>query len=402
MSRAVETPWNPATTAMLPAAIASCRRSPRISTIFAFWCAVSVTMPAWEPVNDTAGSPWSMIAMHRSAIEIRSPEVRSMSISRALGWAATSCARRSRSSVVLPIGQTTTTTSFPALRVRTTCSATARMRPASATDVPPNFCTSKVTTPNGTGVPRAIRGRKWPSVDSPAVPKATKRERQRQNRDARREAQLAAEKRRRRFKTARNVGLVFLALLVLLGILQLTKSDDSSSSNASTSSCSDKKPESPPTGQQFSAAPAMVIDPTATYTVTLDTSCGDIPITLDAASSPQTVNNFIYLAQQGFYDGTTFHRIVTDFVDQGGDPTGSGSGGPGYSLPDEPVQRAYLSGDVAMARGGSISGSQFFLVVSETGAKNLGGPPGQYNLLGTMSADGLKVAKKINTFGSSD
>src|SRR5215471_8221019 len=157
------------------------------------------------------------------------------------------------------------------------------MRPASATDVPPNFCTSKVTAPNGTGVPEAIRGRKWPSVDSPAVPKATKRERQRQNRDARREAQLAAEKRQRRFKTARNVGIVFLALLVLLGILQLTKGDDSSSSSsASAADCSTKKPPSPSTAQQSSTAPPMTIDPSQSYAVTMSTSCGDSPITLDA------------------------------------------------------------------------------------------------------------------------
>ena len=140
----------------------------------------------------------------------------------------------------------------------------------------------------------------------------------------------------------------------------------------------------------------------ATYTVTLDTTCGEVPITLDAAASPQTVNNFVFLAQQGFYDGTTFHRIVTDFVDQGGDPKGTGSGGPGYSLPDEPVQRAYKGGDVAMARSTAVSGSQFFLVVSDKGASELGGPPGQYNLLGTMSKQGLAVAQKINTFGTSD
>ena len=153
MLLSVDTPWNPATTATLPAASAARRRSPLISTILALRCAVSVTMPACEPVNDTAGSPWSMIAMQSSAMEMRSPEVRSMSISRAVGASATSWASRSSSSVVLPIAETTTTTSLPARRVRTTCSATARMRSASATDEPPNFCTSKVTTPQRTGEP---------------------------------------------------------------------------------------------------------------------------------------------------------------------------------------------------------------------------------------------------------
>src|SRR5215510_11422908 len=308
------------------------------------------------------------------------------------------------------MAETTTTTSLPARRVRTTCSATARMRPASATDVPPNFCTSKVTTPNGTGVPRAIRGRKWPSVDSPAVPKATKRERQRQNRDARREAQLAAEKRRRRFKTARNVGLVFLALLVLLGILQLTKSDDSSSSNASAAptnfktTCDTALPTK--AAETTLPKPGMAIDPSKQYTAVLHTTEGDVTIALDAKQAPKTVNSFVYLACKGFYNGTTFHRIVTDFVDQGGDPKGDGTGGPGYKLPDEPPASAYTAGSVAMANSGSgTTGSQFFLTVSDNGAKVLNSngstdKPYLYSSLGQMDAAGLQVAQTINSFGS--
>ena len=151
MARSVETPWNPATTATLPSASASRSRSPRISRILALRWAVSVTIPAWEPVNETAASPPSMMAMHKSAIEMRSPEVSSMSISRAVGSRDTSWASRSRSSVVLPIAETTTTTSSPARRVRTMCSATARIRSGSATEVPPNFCTSRLTTGHGTG-----------------------------------------------------------------------------------------------------------------------------------------------------------------------------------------------------------------------------------------------------------
>ncbi len=128
-------------------------RSPRISRILAWRCAVSVTMPACDPVNETAGSPQSMIAMQSNAIEIRSPDVSSMSISRAVGLLDTSLARRSRSSVVLPIAETTTTTSSPPRRVRTMCSATARIRSGSATEVPPNFWTSRLTAPDGTGEP---------------------------------------------------------------------------------------------------------------------------------------------------------------------------------------------------------------------------------------------------------
>jgi peptidyl-prolyl cis-trans isomerase B (cyclophilin B) len=136
----------------------------------------------------------------------------------------------------------------------------------------------------------------------------------------------------------------------------------------------------------------------------MQTSCGDITIALDPAVAPQTVNSFVSLAQKGFYDGTFFHRIVTDFVDQGGDPTGTGSGGPGYQLPDEPPTDGYKAGSVAMANAGTgTTGSQFFLVVSDTGAQQLGtSPPFKYSDLGTMDAAGLKVAQKINTFGSSD
>ena len=233
MARSVETPWNPATTATLPPSSASRRRSLRISRILALRWAVSVTIPAWEPVNDTAASPWSMMAMQSSAIEMRSPEVSSMSISRAVGSPETSWARRSRSSVVLPMAETTTTTSSPARRVRTMCSATARMRSGSATDVPPNFCTSRLTTSHSTGGPRPILGPDSPSVDSPAVPKATKRERQRHNRDARREAMLAEEKKRKRMRTIRNLALLLIPLVILFVVLQLTKSDDSKSSSSS-------------------------------------------------------------------------------------------------------------------------------------------------------------------------
>jgi cyclophilin family peptidyl-prolyl cis-trans isomerase len=235
------------------------------------------------------------------------------------------------------------------------------------------------------------------------VPKATKRERQRQNRDARRAAMQAEEKRRRRFRTIRLFAIIIAAAVALAFLVSLISGGGGDSKEASGGiTCTNKKPSNPPTTQQFSEPPPMTIDPTATYTVTLDTNCGQIPITMDAASAPQSVNNFVFLAQQGFYDGTTFHRIVTDFVDQGGDPTGTGNGGPGYDLPDEPASRAYKGGDVAMARATAVSGSQFFLVVSNAGGTQLGGPPGQYNLIGTMSKQGLKVAQKINTFGASD
>ena len=218
-----------------------------------------------------------------------------------------------------------------------------------------------------------------PSIDSPAVPKANKRERQRQNRDARREAMLEAAKRRRRFKTARNVVIALVVLGAVFAVVQLTKSDDSSdasSSEPAAVTCVNRTPSNPPKTTTYPDGPDQVTEEGSTYEVRLHTSCGDIPIKLDVKQAPQAVNSFLFLVQNEFYNGTTFHRIVTDFVDQGGDPTGTGSGGPGYKLPDEPpAGGTYKIGDVAMANSGpGTTGSQFFLVVSKEGAKNLAPP----------------------------
>jgi peptidyl-prolyl cis-trans isomerase B (cyclophilin B) len=244
------------------------------------------------------------------------------------------------------------------------------------------------------------------------VPSPEKRERQRQNRDARRMAEFEAEKKHKRNRSIRNFGLLLIPLVIVFVILQLTKSSDSSSSKSSTTTtfkgptnftttCDTALPTKATTTTP--KRPGMGIDVNKTYEAVLHTSEGDVPIILDARQAPQSVNSFVYLACQGFYNGTTFHRIVTDFVNQGGDPKGDGTGGPGYKLPDEPPAKGYAAGSVAMANSGSgTTGSQFFLVVSENGAKGLGGPPYNYSALGTMTADGLKVAQTINTFGSAD
>ena len=148
MSRLVDTPWKPATIATRPASSASRIRSARISTIFALPWSVSVTIPACEPVNETAGTPSASTAMHSSAIEIRSPAVSSMSISRPPGALATSLASRTRSSVVFPIAETTAITSSPAAPgtgdVVGDGADPVRDR---ATDVPPNFWTTNTVTP---------------------------------------------------------------------------------------------------------------------------------------------------------------------------------------------------------------------------------------------------------------
>jgi cyclophilin family peptidyl-prolyl cis-trans isomerase len=141
----------------------------------------------------------------------------------------------------------------------------------------------------------------------------------------------------------------------------------------------------------------MTIDTSKTYTAVMSTSCGDITIALDAKTAPKTVNSFVYLSKKRFYDGLTFHRVAKDFVVQGGDPKGDGTGGPGYTLPDEPPKNGYKAGSVAMANSGAnTTGSQFFLTWTDQGAKALGGPPYLYSSLGTVTK-GLDVVGKLGS-----
>lgn len=118
------------------------------------------------------------------------------------------------------------------------------------------------------------------------------------------------------------------------------------------------------TTKQWTTPPAMEIDPKKTYTATFETEKGDIVVKLFADRTPRTVNNFVFLARQGFYDGTIFHRVIKDFMAQGGDPTGTGTGGPGYRFADEfhPALRHNKPGILSMANAGpGTNGSQFFL-----------------------------------------
>ena len=150
---------------------------------------------------------------------------------------------------------------------------------------------------------------------------------------------------------------------------------------------------SAPTTQKFSEAPAMGIDPSKRYTATMDTSLGTIVIALDAVNAPATVNNFVFLALHHYYDGVIFHRIIKGFMCQGGDPTGTGTGGPGYKFADEPVKQRYQIGSVAMANAGpNTNGSQFFLI---SGASGVGLPP-QYNHFGQI-VKGLDVLEAMHS-----
>ncbi|HZT08291.1 MAG TPA: peptidylprolyl isomerase [Chloroflexota bacterium] len=141
---------------------------------------------------------------------------------------------------------------------------------------------------------------------------------------------------------------------------------------------------------QWSSPPEMELDPARHYSATIATTLGDIQIALLTDDAPKTVNNFVFLARQGFYENVKFHRIIKGFMIQTGDPTGTGSGGPGYRFADEPVKRAYDPGIVAMANAGpNTNGSQFFIVQGTRA--NL---PPNYTIFGQVTG-GMDVVDKI-------
>ena len=112
----------------------------------------------------------------------------------------------------------------------------------------------------------------------------------------------------------------------------------------------------------YSSPPPMIIDTSKQYTATIETKKGDLVLELFASDVPATVNNFVFLVREGFYDGTTFHRVIPGFMAQGGDPTGTGSGGPGYTFADEFTEHTHATGALSMANAGSnTNGSQFFI-----------------------------------------
>jgi peptidyl-prolyl cis-trans isomerase B (cyclophilin B) len=135
--------------------------------------------------------------------------------------------------------------------------------------------------------------------------------------------------------------------------------------------------------------PEQQIDSDKMYRTTITTDRGTIVMDLDPQLAPKTVNHFVGLARQGYYDGLTFHRVVPEFVVQGGCPEGTGRGGPGYKFEDEPVQGEYTVGAVAMANAGpNTNGSQFFVCIDDCQRKL----SKDYNLFGYV-VDGLDVAQ---------
>jgi cyclophilin family peptidyl-prolyl cis-trans isomerase len=219
---------------------------------------------------------------------------------------------------------------------------------------------------------------------------------------ARRQAQRRAQRRKRNAALA--VGVVVALVAVAAGFFTLTAGDDrpararASGTPSPTPSagvaCGAKAPKAAGRAKPtFSKPPRMTIDPATTYTAAVETSCGAIAVRLDAERAPETVNSFVFLANDGFYDGLTFHRIANSIdVIQGGDPSGNGTGGPGYSLDDELTGRErYTTGTVAMANSGpDTAGSQFFIV---TGPK-ASSLPKDYTVFGEV-VRGLDTARRI-------
>ena len=202
--------------------------------------------------------------------------------------------------------------------------------------------------------------------------------------------------------TRRAAALAASAVLALAGCGSDDGSGDGRSSDAETTAISGET-ECPPEGgaevraTSFEQAPPMCIDEAKTYTATMTTDAGEVTIELDAKQAPETVNNFVVLSRYKYYDGLTFHRVIKDFMAQGGDPSGDGSGGPGYEFDDElPEQGDYEIWSVAMATAGAnTNGSQFFIITGDAGVQL----PPSYSLFGKVTK-GMDAVEKIEADGS--
>jgi cyclophilin family peptidyl-prolyl cis-trans isomerase len=242
---------------------------------------------------------------------------------------------------------------------------------------------------------------------------------------ARRQAERQAAKRRRDLTMGVIGGIAGLVLLVV-GYVILTGDEEQPAASVSPSVSASAEPtgepgtrsgsvtpvveppstvacggEAPPgaggRSPQFVGPPPMTIDERATYTATIATSCGTFEVELRPDIAPEAVNSFVFLAERGFYDGLTFHRIVEDFVVQGGDPLGDGSGGPGYSFEIEtsPKQTFDAPGLLAYANSGpGTNGSQFFVTLAPTPQLDPGAGSGEYSIFGEVT-DGLDVVEAI-------
>ncbi len=180
-------------------------------------------------------------------------------------------------------------------------------------------------------------------------------------------------------------GLVLLTILVLLFLAGCQKQADFKEKTSNDKSATEQE------GKTMTEAPKMQIDENKTYTAKMQTSLGDIEIKLYAKDAPKTVNNFVALAKKDFYNDTIFHRVIKDFMIQGGDPEGTGMGGPGYQFEDEINSHKLVQGTLAMANAGpNTNGSQFFIVT----AKSTPWLDGKHTAFGEVTK-GMDVVMKI-------
>lgn len=196
---------------------------------------------------------------------------------------------------------------------------------------------------------------------------------------------------------------LLLALLVSLAFVAgCGGSDSGTTESVATSPDECASVEAPePRNPEPAEAPTEPLDTSKTYTLTFDTTCGSFTVTLDPELAPKTSASLVALANDGYFDDTVFHRVVPGFVIQGGDPTQSGGGGPGYSTVDvPPSDAAYTKGVVAMAKSGveapGTSGSQFFVVTGEDA-----GLPPEYAVVGEVT-DGMDTVMRIDALGVGD
>lgn len=221
---------------------------------------------------------------------------------------------------------------------------------------------------------------------------------QKQNWNDRPSSRSAARKaqRRRSQRIALGIVAVIAALLILLLIIG-TNGFGLFASRAPTPANVGGAGAIPPQqrSEMYKSAPQMQIDPSKSYRATIDTTKGKIIVDLDPKDAPQHVNNFVFLARDGFYNNLTFHRVEPGFVIQGGDPLGTGTGGPGYTIPPE-IKTKHTKGAVAMARVGGppqttpSSGSQFYITLEAQP-----GLDGQYTVFGQTTDDSMSVVQQI-------
>ena len=220
---------------------------------------------------------------------------------------------------------------------------------------------------------------------------------------ARRQAERHAVRRRRRLGLGA-VGVVAGLALLVAGVAMLTADDGGEPQASPSPSVVDRCDHAAPPGAEgkpptFDSPPRDELRKNTEYSATIETSCGTIEVELLPDIAPIGVNSFIFLANEGFYDGLTFHRIVEGFVVQGGDPKGDGTGGPGYEFEIEtsPDQRFDSAGLLAYANSGpGTNGSQFFITLAPTPQLDAGGGTGEYTIFGRVTK-GMGVVRQLGS-----